>query len=488
MAFKGRPASWDERMYQPGDYRDEGPRPATLTAGLLVVLVVIALVGGVIGGSVISLLRPASSAPPGGGDTFDATFELKAFLAGFRGIGGTIDGLKNPDLRVKQGDKVQVTVSNGEASTHNWYLEQYAVQIQDLAGAGARGSAEFTADTAGNFEYFCTIPGHKEAGMKGTFIVGAGGPAMPPAKTTDVSEIAHRATDLPPPLTRATPATVDIFLGVREVVAEIEPGTTFSYWTYNGTVPGPFFRVMVGDTVVVHFSNPGTSTMDHSVDFHAVTGPGGGMVATMTPPGQTSGFQFRPLTAGLFVYHCASPHIPTHISSGMYGLILVEPVGGLPPVDKEFYVMQGDIYTKYEHGNAGHQAFDGERLAAENPTYVVFNGRYRALTGANALTANVNQTVRIFFGVGGPNLVSSFHVIGEIFDRVYNLADLLSPPLQSVQTVLVPPGGATVVEFKVEIPGNYVLVDHSLSRTIDKGSLGILAVTGPEDHTIFWPP
>lgn len=317
---------------------------------------------------------------------------------------------------------------------------------------------------------------------------------MPSPKTPDVVEIAHRPTDLPPPLTRTTPTTVNISLGVREVVAEIEPdlgtgtalGATFSYWTYNGTVPGPFFRVMVGDTVIVHFSNPSTSTMNHSVDFHSVTGPGGGM--DDTPRGQTSLFQFKALHAGLFVYHCASPHIPTHISAGMYGLILVEPVGGLPDVDKEFYVMQGDIYTRYEHGGIGHQDFDRDRLADENPTYVVFNGRYRALTGANALTANVNQTVRIFFGVGGPNLISSFHVIGEIFDKVYNLADLISPPLLSVQTVLVPPGGATVVEFKVEVPGNYVLVDHSLTRTIDKGALGILVVAGNEDHTIFWPP
>lgn len=149
--------------------------------------------------------------------------------------------------------------------------------------------------------------------------------------------------------------------------------------------------------------------------------------------------------------------------------------------------MQGDIYTKWPAGTEGHQEFDATRMVDENPTYVVFNGRFAALTGAHTLNASVNETVRIFFGVGGPNLISSFHVIGEIFDSVYNLGDLTSPPLRGVQTVMVPPGGAVVVDFGLEVPGTYLLVDHSLIRTIDKGSVGILTVTGPPDPAIFNP-
>ncbi|MBI4416849.1 MAG: nitrite reductase, copper-containing, partial [Euryarchaeota archaeon] len=273
----------------------------------------------------------------------------------------------------------------------------------------------------------------------------------------------------------------------REVVAEIEPGTTFTYWTFNGTVPGPFFRVRTNDTVVVHFRNAATSTMNHSVDFHAVTGPGGGAVATQTPPGGETSFTFRALNPGIFVYHCASPHIPTHIAMGMYGLILVEPEGGLLAVDREFYIMQGDIYTKWPVGTEGHQEFDGDKLRAEEPEYVVFNGRFQALTGDLALKANVNETVRVYFGVGGPNLVSSFHIIGEIFDRVYLLGDLVSPPQQSVQTTLVPPGGAAAVDLRLEVPGTFILVDHALVRTIDKGAVGLLVVEGSDNPDVYRP-
>lgn len=306
-----------------------------------------------------------------------------------------------------------------------------------------------------------------------------------PPKPVDVEYISREPTDLPPPLDRDEPATVEVTLEAQEVVAEIEDGTTFSYWTFNGRVPGPFIRVRVGDTVIVHFKNRSTNTMFHSVDFHAVTGPGGGAVYTQTPPGEEKSFQFKALHPGIYVYHCASPNISQHISKGLYGLILVEPEGGLPPVDREFYVMQGDFYTVWPAGTKGHQEFAPEKVGLEQPTYVLFNGRYQGLTGEHALRAQVGETIRIYFGVGGPNLVSSFHVIGEIFDRVYNLGSLVAPPLQSVQTVLVPPGGAVAVDIRLDVPGNFILVDHALVRTTDKGALGVLSVEGPENPEIF---
>jgi nitrite reductase (NO-forming) len=306
-----------------------------------------------------------------------------------------------------------------------------------------------------------------------------------PAKEVDVAYISRSVTDLPPPLDRDHATTVDLYLEVQEVVAEIEDGSTFTYWTYNGQVPGPFFRVRVGDTVVVHFKNPAANTMFHSVDFHAVTGPGGGAVSTQTPPGGESTFQFKALHPGIFVYHCASPHIAQHISKGLYGLILVEPEEGLPPVDREFYVMQGEFYTVWPAGTKGHQKFAPHKMAPEEPTYVVFNGRFQGLTGDHALKAKVGETVRIYFGVGGTNLASSFHIIGEMFDRLYSQGDLISSPNRSIQTTLVPPGAAVAMEVKLEVPGDFILVDHALTRTLDKGALGILAVEGPENLDVY---
>ncbi len=222
----------------------------------------------------------------------------------------------------------------------------------------------------------------------------------------------------------------------------------------------------------------------HSVDFHSVTGPGGGAAVTQVRPGETKSFTFKALHPGLYVYHCATPMIAHHISNGMYGMILVEPEGGLPAVDKEYYVMQGELYTAQKHGSRGLQEFSVDKLLDEKPEHLMFNGSMDALTRTFDMTANVGEEVRIFFGVGGPNMTSSFHLIGEVFDRVYNLASFTSPPLTDVQTTLVPPGGATMVEFKVDYPGKYILVDHALSRA-EKGLTGILTVHGDADATIF---
>ena len=237
------------------------------------------------------------------------------------------------------------------------------------------------------------------------------------------------------------------------MVGRLANETTYNYWTFNGKVPGPFLRVRVGDTVDLNFKNHADSRMIHSIDLHAVTGPGGGAVMTQAPPGETKSFRFKALNPGLYVYHCATPMVANHISSGMYGLILVEPTDGLPRVDHEFYVMQGELYTDGPYGQRGHDEFSVEKLLAERAEYFVFNGAVGALTSEYPLKAKVGETVRIFFGVGGPNATSSFHVIGEIFDRVYNQGALGSPVSTNVQTTTVAPGGATMVEFKLECPG-----------------------------------
>jgi len=302
--------------------------------------------------------------------------------------------------------------------------------------------------------------------------------------TTTGADIVRDPSDLPAPISDREPTTVRLDLEAVEVEGQLADGTTYTYWTFNGQLPGPFFRVRLGDTIEVHMKNSTTSMMNHSVDFHAVTGPGGGAVMTQTKPGEETMFTAKAINPGLFVYHCATPMVADHIANGMYGLILVEPEGGLPAVDREFYVMQGELYTTGAFGEQGHQMSDTTKLLNEDPEYFVFNGAVGALTDQKPLTANVGETVRIFFGVGGPNFTSSFHVIGEIFDRVYDQASLTAAPLTDVQTTLVPPGGATMVEFKLDVPGRYILVDHALAR-LQRGLAGFLVVEGNEAPEIF---
>ena len=333
---------------------------------------------------------------------------------------------------------------------------------------------------AGDYTYICSVPGHELAGMKGQFMV----TPKPPPQVLVEADISQKATSVPPPVGKREPQTIRVDLLTVELEGRLAEGTTFGYWTFNGRVPGPMLRVRVGDTLDVHVKNSEDATMIHSVDFHAATGPGGGAAATQVDPGQEKSFKFKALMPGLYVYHCATPMVAHHIANGMYGLILVEPEGGLPPVDREFYVMQGEVYTEAAFGQHGSQDFSVEKLLNERPEYFVFNGAVGALSKLNPLAVKVGETVRIYFGVGGPNYTSSFHVIGEIFDRVYSFADVQSAPARGIQTVTVPAGGATIVEFKLEVPGRYILVDHALSRA-ERGLIGILHVEGQPNPEIF---
>ncbi len=292
------------------------------------------------------------------------------------------------------------------------------------------------------------------------------------------------APSVPPPLGRRHAAHVIVDLEVHEVVKRLADGVDYPFWTFGGSVPGPFIRVRVGDLVEIRLHNPPSSKMAHNIDLHAVSGPGGGAASTLTAPGHTSVFSFTALYAGLFAYHCAAAPVPMHVGSGMYGLILVEPKNGLPHVDREYYVMQGEFYTAGRFGEAGLQSFDQQKADDERPTYVVFNGAVGSLVGDHALTANVGETVRIFFGNGGPNLTSAFHIIGTIFDNVYEDGGALVTQ-HDVQTTTVSPGCAVIVEFHARVPGNLTMVDHALSRSFDKGALGLITVTGPANKLIY---
>lgn len=290
------------------------------------------------------------------------------------------------------------------------------------------------------------------------------------------------APAVPRPITYRTPKHVDVNLEVIEKTMRIADGVEYNFWTLGGRVPGKFIRVRVGDDVTFHLSNNPNNKMPHNIDLHAVTGAGGGAASSLTAPGHTSTFSFKTLNAGLYVYHCATAPVGMHIANGMYGLILVEPEDGLPKVDKEFYIMQGDFYTKGKNGEQGLQAFDMDKALHEDPEYVLFNGSVGANAGDNALRVYTGETVRIFIGNGGPNLVSSFHVIGEIFDKVYiEGGENIN---KNVQTTLIPAGGSAIVEFKCEVPGKLNIVDHSIFRTFNKGALAQIIVMGdPTDET-----
>lgn len=291
------------------------------------------------------------------------------------------------------------------------------------------------------------------------------------------------APNVPPPITRKHPTKVKVEIEVTEVVKRMADGVDYTFWTFGGSVPGKFIRVRQNDVVDFTLKNHPSSKMPHNIDLHAVTGPGGGAKATFTAPGHQTNFSFKALNPGLYIYHCATAPVGMHIANGMYGLILVEPKEGMAKVDKEFYVVQGDFYTTGKYGETGLQGFSMEKAIEENADYVVFNGSVGSMTGEKALKATAGETVRLFVGNGGPNLISSFHVIGEIFDRVYQEGGSLYQ--ENVQTTLVPAGGATICEFKLDTKGEFILVDHSIFRAFNKGALGVLNADGEGDLMVF---
>lgn len=433
---------------------------------------------------------------------------LKTGLAGGRMVYLDEQGNVNPVLRGKVGDTLEITIASGEGAEHDIVFPELKVQSKKFDGRSGPIKVTVPLTQAGRLTYFCSIPGHRQIGMEGVLEVtgpaDASAAAKPATKPTTKPVAAMGAAPaagaiapaaagavsismdpnaVPKALGRRAPQLVKYAIETVELDGRLDDGTTFTYWTFAKKVPGPMLRVKEGDTVEVALTNHPSSKAVHSIDLHAATGGLGGGENTQVAPGETKTITFKALNPGLFVYHCATPSVAHHISAGMYGLILVEPKAGLPKVDKEFYVMQGDLYTTHPFGTKGHHEYSPDKAADELPTYYTFNGSVGALTKEHKMTATVGETVRVYFGVGGPNKVSSFHVIGEIFDRVYS-EGATNTVKENVQTTLVPAGGATIVEFKVNYPGRYLLVDHALSRAA-KGLVGALEVTGKADAAVY---
>lgn len=318
-----------------------------------------------------------------------------------------------------------------------------------------------------------------------------GSATSPTVTPATAASIARDPADVPRPIGQRGRKHVHFAIESTEVLGQLADGITYPYWVFrhpdeSPQVPGPLLRARIGDTIKITFTNAHSSVMPHNIDLHAVMGPGGGGNASSCLPGETKSFSFEATTPGLYVYHCATPSVAVHIANGMYGMILIEPEHGLPAVDREFYVMQGEIYTAEPYGQPGAATLSYERVLAETPEYYVFNGAVDALSARHPLNGKVGETIRIFFGVGGPNKIASFHVIGQIIGRLYDQASLLSEPLEGVQTTLVPPGGAIVADFRLVDPGTFALVDHAIVR-IERGAKGFLNVDGPQKLALFNP-
>lgn len=333
----------------------------------------------------------------------------------------------------------------------------------------------------GNFVYKISV-----IGLLILFVSGCSGEEINPEEAEIVGEQEAELTlppEVPPPIDRENATKLIVNLEVVEKEMRLSDGVQYTMWTFGGSVPGKFIRVREGDMVEFHLQNHPDNKLPHNIDLHAVNGPGGGAESTFTAPGRETVFTFRALNPGLYVYHCATAPVGMHIANGMYGLILVEPWEGLPEVDREYYVMQSEFYTEGNYGERGLQPFDMEKAIDENPEYVVFNGSTGSMMNDRAITAERGDEVRLFVGNGGPNLTSSFHVIGEIFDKVYYEGG--ARVQENVQTTSVPAGGAAMVEFITEAPGNYILVDHAIFRAFNKGALATLSVSGEENHNVY---
>lgn len=316
-----------------------------------------------------------------------------------------------------------------------------------------------------------------------------------PAKPTDADQVAADPEALPDPVDWTSPKHHEVTLETKEVTVEVEDGVTFDYMTFDGQIPGPMIRVRQGDTVAITVESDPDNNMPHNVDLHSVYGTGGGAVATTVAPGDSNSMKFKANYPGAFIYHCAVPNLDMHISAGMFGMILVEPKDGLPEVDKELYLGQHELYTDKEVGTKGHHNFDMESMKNEQPTYVLLNGEKYAYAAAGRGPVEVNQgdRVRVFLVVGGPNVSSNFHPIGNVWSRAYRDGGLPEDGNyeayadKNIQTMKVPPGSCMIGEMETPVPSRIKLVDHALSRVARRGLLAEVDVLGDEDESMYDP-
>ena len=332
---------------------------------------------------------------------------------------------------------------------------------------------------AGGLSFICSIPGHAQAGMKGAVAVkGAatvggdshGGPMPSADVAADPNAPAPVTYDATAPV--LLPGTThDIDLVVTETKMTVAPGFVQSVWTFNGTVPGPVIRVKVGDTIRIHLKNPAANKLPHSIDFHASQVAWNDEMTSINP-GEEKLYEWTADYAGVWMYHCGTAPALHHIANGMYGMVIVEPKAGLPKVDKEFALVQSEWYL----GPQGDiTSLEKASVGAPAPDFVVFNGVANQYKDA-PLKVGTGQRVRIFVLDAGPNIDSSFHIVGTIFDSVEKEGVFLKKGNEGSwgsQAMDLSPAQGGIVEFTTKEDGLYPIVTHAFNF-VGRGALGLV--------------
>jgi nitrite reductase (NO-forming) len=371
-------------------------------------------------------------------------------------------------LHVAKAGHYLVTVSNTASIPHDIVFSN---GIQLTIAPGQQASTSLYISDSG-LNYFCSLPGHKEAGMTG--IITLNNEAPPAIKVeADSAKSMPIAADYEP-YDPKVPAllpfeTHNIYLVAEEKLNTVAKGVSQQLWTYNGKVPGPVIHVRVGDTVRVHLSNPSSNKLAHSVDFHASQVAWNDEMTSINP-GEEKLYEFRADYAGVWMYHCGSNPALHHIASGMYGMVIVEPREGLPKVDHEFAIVQSEFYV----GKEGHIT-DLHKASSHGPDYVVFNGVANQYKD-HPIEVGTGKKVRMYALNAGPNEDSSFHIVGTIFSRVIKEGMELVPENKGhygAQAVDLGPAQGAIIEFTTAEDGLYPMVTHAFNF-VGKGALGLI--------------
>ena len=411
---------------------------------------------------------PASSAAPGSGTVAGdvlGTLEIEAFDLGFT----------PPDLTVQAAGRYAVKFTNTGTIPHDITPDGGETHT---AQAGETVTFEVEVPEGG-LPYICAVPGHAQAGMTGTIAVkGAaaggddhGGPAPSGDVAADPSAPAPVVYDATAPERLPEGEVHDIDLVITESKMTVAKGFVQTVWTFGGTVPGPVIRVTVGDTIRIHLKNPATNQLPHSVDFHASQVAWNDEMTSINP-GEEKLYEWTADYAGVWMYHCGTSPALHHIANGMFGMVIVEPKGGLPKVDKEFALVQSEWYlgpqgeiTNLEKASAG----------APAPDFVVFNGVASQYVDA-PLKVETGERVRIFVLDAGPSIDSSFHIVGTIFDTVTKEGIHLVKGNEGTwgsQAMDLSPAQGGIVEFTTAEDGLYPIVTHAFNF-VGRGALGLV--------------
>jgi nitrite reductase (NO-forming) len=368
--------------------------------------------------------------------------------------------------------------------------------------AAAGETVEFEFDVPeGGVQYVCSIPGHEDAGMVGTVSTpgseaAAGDDTHGADHGTSAAAATVEADPDAPPYERMDPVPpqrgegpgvtlvpddaadggdlIEVELVIEEKLMTVAEGYQQLVWTFGGTVPGPVLRTRVGDTVRVHLVNPPEATVSHSIDFHASQVSMNENMRSIAP-GEDLYYEFTTDYAGVWMYHCGTAPVLHHIANGMFGMVIVEPEEGLPPVDEEYFFVQNEWYLGEQGGPASLAKAD---QGAPSPDFQMFNG-VKGQYVDTPIEVAVDDTIRLFVLNVGPSIDTSFHVVGTIFHDVFKEGVHLAAGNEGnwgSQAVDLAPAQGAVIEMIPKEPGNYAFVNHAFNFP-GRGSLGLFVAS-----------